>query len=43
MKKLLLCASVVFVCYFASDAARVPTYPVKTATPTAALRTATAK
>ncbi len=43
MKILLLCASVVFVCYFASDAARVPTYPVKTATPLVASRIATAK
>jgi hypothetical protein len=39
MKKLLLCASVVLVCYFASDAAQVPTYPVKTA-PAAAIQIA---
>jgi hypothetical protein len=37
MKKLLLCASVVLVCYFASDASQVPNYPVKTA-PAAAIQ-----
>ena len=43
MKKLLLCASLVLVCYFASDAVRVRTYPFKATTLFAAVRTATAK
>lgn len=43
MKKLLLCASVVMVCYFASDVAQLPTYPATTAPSTVAIRTAKAK
>ena len=43
MERLLLCASVVLVCYFASDVVQVPTYPATTAATTAVIRTATAK
>lgn len=43
MKKLLLCASVVLVCYFASDVAQVPTYAARNLTRTAATRTAKGK